>query len=333
MKGGYCLGLESTAHTFGAGVCDSGLNLISNEWERYKPKNEGIIPWKSALYMADRAQEVIQRALDKAGIGLEQVGLIAFSRGPGIGNCLKLSCSIARYMAVLHGKEIIGVNHCHAHVEAGRITLGCEEPLVLYLSGGNSQIIAPIRKGNGKNSKETFKVLGETVDIGIGNLFDSVARELKFENAHGSEVEKAAANGSYHLLPYTVIGMNMVFSGIFTAASRMAKGGASKEDVCRSVMDTAFTMTAEATERALALTGKNEVLLCGGVALNRRLRKIVKLMCEDHGAKMLVPEDSLNADQGGMIALTGMKMRNRGIKHSLKDCFPRPDERIDQVEF
>ncbi|MEM3372947.1 MAG: KEOPS complex N(6)-L-threonylcarbamoyladenine synthase Kae1 [Candidatus Anstonellales archaeon] len=327
----YCLGIESTAHTIGIGICDSEYNLLANEFERYKPpQGEGIVPWKAASFMASNANSVLNRALEKAGLSLEDIDIISFSQGPGIGNCLKISSAIARKLAIYYDKVLIPVNHAHAHIEAGRITLNVEDPLILYVSGANSQIVIPIKK----NNRERFHVLGETVDIGIGNLFDSLAREMKIYPAHGKEVEKLSEKGKFFYLPYTVIGMNMAFSGLFTSALREFKEkGRSVKDVCKSVMHTAFAMTVEATERALALTKKEDLLLCGGVALNRQLREMLKLMCDDHKVNFYVPDDSLNADQGAMIALTGMKLFKRNFKVEFEKSIPLPDQRLDSISF
>ncbi len=322
-----CLGIESTAHTIGIGIVDEDFNILSNTFARYRPVNEGIIPWKSAQYLADNVSRVLTDSLKEAKCKLSDIDIIAFSQGPGIGNCLKVSCAVARYLSTKLSLDIICVNHAHAHLEAGRITLGLEDPLVLYLSGGNSQIIVSLKD----EGIERFKVLGETTDIGIGNLFDSVARELGFEHAHGSVVEQAAKLGNYHVMPYTVIGMNMSFSGLFTSACKMKSSGVSKEDICRSVMDTAFSMTVEALERALALTQKRNILLCGGVALNKRLREMVVQMAAEHEVKVYVPDDSLNADNGGMIALTGMKLYKRGRRFNFDECYPQPYQRIDEI--
>ncbi|MCX8166399.1 MAG: tRNA (adenosine(37)-N6)-threonylcarbamoyltransferase complex transferase subunit TsaD [Candidatus Micrarchaeota archaeon] len=333
MSNKYCLGIESTAHTFGIGICDQDFNLLANEFSKYNPEkpSEGIIPWKSALFMASEAHTVLQRALDKASLSLEDIDVFAFSQGPGIGNCLKISCSIARKFAFYYNKPIVPVNHAHAHIEAGRITLAVEQPLVLYLSGANSQIILPYYE---KTGKERFHVLGETVDMGIGNLFDSLARALSIYPSHGSMVEKLSETGKYHYMPYTVIGMNMAFSGLYTHAIKMYKDKKlDVKDICKSVMHTAFAMTVEATERALALTQKKELLLCGGVALNRKLREMLRLMCDDHEARLYVPDDSLNADQGGMIALAGMKLYKKKQYKDIKYCIPQPYQRIDELSI
>ncbi|NYZ77570.1 UGMP family protein, partial [Candidatus Micrarchaeota archaeon] len=155
------LGIECTAHTLSAGVVKNG-NVLSNVIDSYRaPKGEGMIPRNMADHHANVFGGVLEKALDDAGIGMEDADLIAFSQGPGIGSALAVGCGGAKYLAVRYNKKIIGVNHCLAHVKISEHLTGMKNPLVLYLSGGNSQII--VQKSG------RYHVLGETLDIGIGN--------------------------------------------------------------------------------------------------------------------------------------------------------------------
>jgi len=301
-----CLGIESTAHTLGVGV-SNGRKVLSNEKDMYKPIKEGIVPRKAAEHHAQVVGEVMERALEKANVSLSEIDVFSFSQGPGLGACLKIGAASALYLSQKYGKPLVGVNHCHAHLEISRFLLGMKDPLYVYVSGGNTQIIV------GKRGGVPFSVLGETLDIGVGNLFDSLARELEFEYAHGSEVAKKAAQGKYFELPYTVKGMNFAFSGLLTAAVR-EKGKRSSEDICRSVMDTAFAEVCEAGERALLMSKKKELIVCGGVAQNAQLCKSLKGMCGENSVRFGVAPNEFNADNGGMIAHTGVQNYLKGKK-------------------
>ena len=175
------------------------------------------------------------------------------------------------------------------------------------------------------------EVLGETLDIGLGNLFDSFARSIGLKIAHGSAVEKLAKGGKYLPLPYSVKGMNLVFSGLLTAAERAAKKHP-KKDVAYSLMETAFAMSCEVTERALFLTKKRSLLVCGGVAQNRRLQKMLKMMCREDNVKFGVSPDEYNRDNGAMIAYTGYVLSKKFKAVSPKDFGPIPDYRIDRMK-
>jgi N6-L-threonylcarbamoyladenine synthase/protein kinase Bud32 len=168
-------------------------------------------------------------------------------------------------------------------VEIGRLTTGAKDPLTLYVSGGNSQIIA---FDHGR-----YRVFGETLDIALGNCLDQFARSVDLGHPGGPKIEELAKEaGDYIELPYTVKGMDLSFSGLLTAAIRKYEGGEALEDVCYSLQETAFSMVAEITERALAHSKKNEVMLCGGVAANSRLREMISIMTKEHYAEFYQPQ-------------------------------------------
>jgi len=323
------LGIECTAHTLGVGMVRGG-KVLSNAADVYKPKGEGILPRKAADHHAEVFGAVLQQSLADAKIRMEDVGLIAFSQGPGIGSPLAVGISGARYLAHRFGKKIIGVNHCFAHIAISERLTGLNDPLVLYLSGGNSQILVRRDAGHGTRDSD-WHVLGETLDIGIGNLFDSFGRAIGLEYAHGSELEKLAKNGKYVELPYSVKGMNLVFSGLLTASEKLAKQGAKKEDLAYSMMETSFAMTCEATERALFLTKKKKLICCGGVAQNARLKAMLKTMCDEDGVRFGVAPDEFNRDNGAMIAYAGeVLFRKRGAM-PLERCVAVTNYRIERM--
>ncbi|MBI5159088.1 N(6)-L-threonylcarbamoyladenine synthase Kae1 [Candidatus Micrarchaeota archaeon] len=319
-----CLGIESTAHTLGIGVVE-GNKVLSNIRALYKtPKGEGIIPRKAADHHSENFERLVAEAVEKAGIRVKDVGLIAYSKGPGLGACLKVGVVAAKNLALNLNVPIVGVNHCIAHIEISKLATGFSDPLVLYVSGGNTQVIV-------KHDKR-YHVVGETLDIGIGNLIDVFARNLGLEWAHGSVVEQLAREGKYVELPYSVKGMDLTFTGLLTHAIKKLQT-TRKEDVCYSLQETAFSMCVEATERALALTRKKQVVACGGVAQNTRLQKMLQLMAEPHGAKFGVAPGEFNADNGAMIAYTGLLMQQHGMAEKQSEVKAIQKFRTDEVEL
>ncbi|MFA5108545.1 MAG: tRNA (adenosine(37)-N6)-threonylcarbamoyltransferase complex transferase subunit TsaD [Candidatus Micrarchaeia archaeon] len=332
------LGIESTAHTFGVGVYDSTKNkILSNEKAYYKPFNEGIVPKKAAEHHAKNSAQTIEKALTAAKIKINEIDAISYSAGPGLGPCLQVGASAASFLAEKYNLPLIPINHPMAHIEIAKWQTGFSNPLILYVSGGNTQIIIENKNGKKMNAQSDkknnlpseFCVLGETLDIGIGNLFDSFARELKMEFAHGGMVaQKAALAKKFHLMPYTVKGMNFAFSGLFTYAQKQI-GKMDENELCYSLMQTAFCELCEASERALMLTNKKEIIVCGGVAQNLELMKKVKLMAQAHGAKAGTCDAAYNADNGAMIAYTGFLKRENAIEP--KDVWADQKWRIDRV--
>jgi N6-L-threonylcarbamoyladenine synthase/protein kinase Bud32 len=321
-----CLGIEGTAHTLGIGIVDSAGKIHANVSKTYVPRRGGIHPRDAARFHAANARKVLDEALGEAKIDLKSIDLIAFSRGPGMGPVLRTAATAARALAAWLGIPIIGVNHCVAHVEIGRLTEGAEDPVTLYVSGGNTQVIA---FDAGK-----YRVFGETLDIPVGNCLDVFAREAGLPHPGGPKVERLAEKGKRYIsLPYVVKGMDLSFSGLMTEAIRALKSGASLNDVAYSLQETAFSALVEVTERALAHTEKVEVMLTGGVAANIRLREMLKSMAEEHGASFFVPPMSLCQDNGAMIGWNGLLAYGAGVRQGLEDTFIRQRWRTDEVEI
>jgi len=320
-----CLGIEGTAHTFGVGIVDSRRKILSNVYRTYVPLKGGIHPREAAQFHAANARSVLDEALKLARVGLDEMDLIAFSQGPGLGPVLRTAATAARALAVWLDVPIIGVNHCIAHVEIGRMTGKARDPVTLYVSGGNTQVIA--------FDAGRYRVFGETLDIPIGNCLDVFAREVGIKHPGGPNVERLAREGKNYIpLPYVVKGMDLSFSGLMTAAIRKHRAGADLRDLCYSLQETAFSALVEVTERAVAHTEKKEVMLTGGVAANKRLREMLRLMAREHRAKFYVPSMELCGDQGAMIAWTGLLMYKHGVRQKLNQTQVFQRYRTDEVD-
>lgn len=300
-----CLGIESTAHTFGIGIVDDKGRILANAKAVYSPKKGGIIPIEAASHHKEKAEEVLESALRTANIKLADIGVIAFSAGPGLPPCLRAGRDFAVVLADKLKKPLIPVNHCVGHIEIAKLTTESKDPVILYLSGGNSQVLAFV--------EGRYRVFGETLDISVGNAIDSLARELNLGFPGGPVVEELAKKGKYIELPYTVKGMDFSFSGLVTAATKLKD---KKEDLCFSFQETAFAMLVEVTERALAHTEKQEVLLVGGVAANKRLQEMLEIMCKERGAKFFAVPKEYAGDCGAQIAVTGLLAFKSGAKES-----------------
>ncbi len=321
-----CLGIEGTAHTFGVGIVDSSGKVLANSSKTYFPEKGGIHPREAAQFHSANAREVLNAALDHAKVAIEDIGLIAFSQGPGLGPVLRTAATAARALAVWLDVPIVGVNHCIAHVEIGRLTERARDPVTLYVSGGNTQVIA--------FDAGRYRVFGETIDIPIGNCIDVFAREIGLPHPGGPNVERMALEGKKYIpLPYVVKGMDLSFSGLMTEAVRRCRAGAEVNDICFSLQETAFAALVEVTERAVAHTEKNEVMLTGGVAANKRLREMLGLMSAEQGAKFFVPPKELCGDQGAMIAWNGILAYKSGFRQDIKETEVKQRWRTDEVDI
>lgn len=319
-----CLGIESTAHTFGAGIVDSNGKILSDERMMYKPEpGEGIVPRIAAEHHMTNAKSIISKALEKSKINIKDIDVIAYSQGPGLPPCLNVGAAIARFLSVSNKKNLVGVNHSIGHIEIGKLTTKVIDPVVLYLSGGNTQIIAFV--------ENFYRIFGQTQDIAVGNAFDAVARVLGLNSPGGPEIEKLAKIGSYVELPYAVKGMDVSFSGIVTEICRNFEMF-SKNDICYSLQETCFSMLVEVAERAIAHTGKEEVLMVGGVAANKRMQDMLETMCRERGCKMAVVDNKYSGDNGSMIAWGGILEYLSG-KKTVHSQPIKPKWKVDQVEI
>ncbi len=322
------LGIEGTAHTFSVGIIDDG-KILANVKDVYKPKHGfGIHPGEAAAHHRKVSENVLEEALTDAGISLHDLDIIAYSAGPGLPPCLRSTAAFAQQLHDKANNPLIPVNHCIAHTEIGRLLTGAKDPVIIYVSGGNTQVIG--------YAAGRYRVFGETLDISIGNALDTFIREATGEYPGGPVIEKLAAKGKRYVeLPYVVKGMDVSFSGIITAAldkyRKMDRLGITLDDLCFSLQETCFAMLVEVTERALAHTGKSEVLLTGGVAANRRFTEMCGIMCNERNARFHACPMEYAGDCGANIAWTGMLMHDSGYKASEKADFKR-NWRTDDVE-
>ncbi|MBE6497070.1 MAG: bifunctional N(6)-L-threonylcarbamoyladenine synthase/serine/threonine protein kinase [Methanobrevibacter sp.] len=319
------LGIEGTAEKTGVGIVDSDGNILAMAGKQLFPEEGGIHPRIAAEHHAEWIPKLIPEAVDQAGISYDDIDLVSFSQGPGLGPALRIVATSARTLALSLKKPIIGVNHCIGHVEVGKLDTGAVNPVSLYVSGGNSQVIA--------YESGRYRIFGETLDIAIGNCLDHFGRETGLGHPGGPVIEKLAKQGSYIDLPYIVKGMDFSFSGLLSAALREHEKGTAMEDICFSLQETAFSMLVEVTERALSHTQKDEVMLCGGVSANSRLREMLKTMSEEHGAKFYMPEMKLCGDNGVMIAWLGLLMCKEFGPMDLKDTGIIQKFRTDEVDI
>jgi N6-L-threonylcarbamoyladenine synthase len=303
------IGIESTAHTFGIGVVDNG-KILCNVRDSYTTESGGIVPVDAAKHHIKVAEEVWKKAISEAKVFEEDIKAIAISQAPGLPPCLQEGMKFAKKKAKELDVPLIGVNHCIAHLEIGRLT-GAKDPVLLYASGANTQIIA---YAAGK-----YRVFGETLDIGIGNFIDNFARIIGVGFPGGPKVMELAEKGEYIEVPYTIKGMDVAFSGLLTNLKQKHEKGVKIEDLAFSLQETAFAMLVEASERAIAHTGKKELLLGGGVGCNTRLQEMCKIMCKERGCKFFVPSNDLLIDNGAMIGFLGEILFNNGEYVELKD--------------
>ncbi len=304
------LGIESTAHTFGIGIVDNKGKILADQRAVFRPpEGWGIKPADAANHHRLHAETVVEKALEEAGTGMKEIAIISVAAGPGMPPCLSAGFDLAEEMAEEYSKPLIGVNHCIAHIEIAKLLTDAKNPIAVFVSGANTQIIGYM--------EGRYRILGETQDIGLGNALDKFGRSAGIGFPAGPKIEELAKNGEYIELPYTVKGMDLSFSGLITHCSRLLEKKKKLGDICFSLQETAFAMVTEVAERAMAHAEKDELVVTGGVAANQRLCQMLDIMCGERGGKFFACPRKYSGDNGVMIAWLGLlahKAGNKGIQ-------------------
>lgn len=295
----YVMGIESTAHTFGVGIIDENFRILADIRYVYKPTYiKGIDPHEAAEHHSKVAAEAVEKALDKAGISIYDLSAISYSYGPGLGPCLRIGASLSRFLSSYYNIPLYPVHHGLGHIELASQLLNVDDPVVILVSGGHTSILG--------FSEGRWRVYGETLDITLGNLLDSFAREAGIPFPGGPRIEEIAKKGKKYInMPYTVKGNNIMYSGLLTFAVDLI-GKYPLEDICYSLQETAFSALVEASERALVQLKKKNLIIAGGVAPNNRLYEMMKVMCENHSVKIYRLDNKYNPDNGVQIAIVGL---------------------------
>lgn len=286
----------------------------------------------------------MKQAIKQSTIQIEDIDCICFTQGPGMGAPLSAVAIAARMLSQLWDKPLVGVNHCVGHIEMGRAITGADNPVVLYVSGGNTQVIA--------YSAQRYRIFGEALDIAVGNCLDRFARVINISNdpAPGYNIEQLAKKGGDVLLdlPYAVKGMDVSFSGILARAEEMArrlhagrKGEQDmwkegdkvigEEDLCFTLQETLYAMLVEITERAMAHVGARQVLIVGGVGCNERLQQMMGMMAADRGGSVFATDERFCIDNGIMIAHAGLLQHSMGFRTKLEESSCTQRFRTDEV--
>jgi N6-L-threonylcarbamoyladenine synthase len=345
---GYAIGLEGSANKLGVGiiyhptnVLEEPVRILSNIRHTYvSPPGAGFLPKDTAQHHRRHIVDLVKRNLKEANLAIADIDCICYTKGPGMGAPLQSVAVAARMLSLLWNKPMVGVNHCVGHIEMGRAITGAQNPVVLYVSGGNTQVIA--------YASQRYRIFGEALDIAVGNCLDRFARTLEISNdpAPGYNIEQLAKKGSVLAdLPYAVKGMDCSFSGILASidliAAELKKNPDMKDpitgqtittaDLCFSLQETIFSMLVEITERAMAHVGSDSVLIVGGVGCNERLQEMMGLMARDRGGSVFATDERFCIDNGIMIAHAGLLAYETGFTTPLEESTCTQRFRTDEV--
>uniref|UniRef100_A0A6V7QQ35 Glycoprotease 2 n=1 Tax=Ananas comosus var. bracteatus TaxID=296719 RepID=A0A6V7QQ35_ANACO len=325
------IGFEGSANKIGVGVVTLDGSILSNPRHTYiTPPGHGFLPARPPTTTSATSSPSSAPPSPTPPSPLRR-RLPLLHQGPRHGRPLQVSAVAVRVLSLLWNKPIVAVNHCVAHIEMGRVVTGAEDPVVLYVSGGNTQVIA--------YSEGRYRIFGETIDIAVGNCLDRFARVLTLSNdpSPGYNIEQLAKNGEKFIdLPYVVKGMDVSFSGILscieaTAVEKLKNNECTPADLCYSLQETVFAMLVEITERAMAHCDKKDILIVGGVGCNVRLQEMMRTMCSERGGRLFATDDRYCIDNGAMIAYTGLLAFAHGHTTPLEESTFTQRFRTDEV--
>ena len=321
------LGIESTAHTFSCAIIEKKGKkgkILSDVRKIFRPEaGQGIHPREASRHHIENSASVLSECLKDANVSVQDLDIISYAAGPGLGPCLRVGAVVARSLSSFYEIPIYPVNHAIGHIELGKLLTGARDPLVLLVSGGHTMLLSFLN--------QQWRVFGETLDITLGQLLDQFGRSIGFASPCGKNIEElASASSNYVTLPYSVKGNDVSFSGLLSATKSVSEK--SKTDACYSLQETAFAMISETVERALSFTSKKELMIVGGVAANKRLSEMLTDVCKRHGSKFFVVPLQYAGDCGSQICWTGLleSQVKKGVL--LKDTFVTQSWRLDSVK-
>jgi N6-L-threonylcarbamoyladenine synthase len=319
----HFLGIETSCDETAAAVFTDELRVLSNvvaSQTDLHARFGGVVPEIASRAHLRNLLPVIDEALERAGIGLKDVGCVAVHHTPGLVGALLVGVSAAKMLALALGVPLVGVNHIHAHVFACRLAAGRDIfPCVgLVVSGGHTALFRC-------DSALSLTLLGSTRDDAAGEAFDKVAAILGLGFPGGPAVEREAAAGdptAYHF-PRTFLDddrLEFSFSGLKTAVLYACHGqnvakadppppGKKRADLAASFQEAVVEVLVGKCRQALRRTGLKRLAVGGGVSANRRLRERLEDMCSDERAELFIPPLSLCTDNAAMAALAVEKWR------------------------
>ena len=308
------LGIESSCDETAASVVEDGRRVLSNVIASQVEEHRlygGVVPEIASRRHAEAISGVVRRALDEAGVTLDDIDGIAVTYAPGLIGALLVGVSFAKGLALTTGKPLIPVHHLRSHIAANYLAHpGLKPPfLCLVVSGGHSHIVQV-------EDYTTFKVIGRTRDDAAGECYDKAARAMGMPYPGGVALDKLAHEGdptAYSLPRPRVEGSayDFSFSGLKTAVinrlhNAQQKGEEiNKADLCASFQHTVTDMLVGNTMKAAADLGADTIVLAGGVSANSGLRAGMEAACARRGYGLYAPPLSLCGDNGAMVAAQG----------------------------
>ena len=330
------LAIESSCDETSIAIIKDGellSNVVATQIEMHQ-KYGGVMPELASRLHCENVIFVLDEALNKANVKLEDIDAFAFTRGPGLIGALHVGMQVAKTLAMLYKKPLIPVHHLAGHIYANEYVKPLQFPLLsIIVSGGNTEFVY-------MKKDMDFEIIGETKDDAIGECFDKVARTLGLPYPGGIPIDKLSKEGEHtYKLPFPLHddSLNFSYSGLKTAVINLVNNEKQKgneirvADLCKSFQDVAVGMIMDRLERALKLYDIKQVVLAGGVSANSYLRSEMHRRLDNSGIDLIVPPIWCTTDNAAMIARLGEHLFKMGITAPI-DISSDPNWRIDKYK-
>ena len=314
------LGIETSCDETAAAVVRDGRevlsDVVSTQIEIHR-RWGGVVPELASRNHVLRVMPVIDEAMERAGVSLDEIDGVAVTSGPGLIGALLVGVQAGKAIAWAAGKPVVGVNHLEGHLLAIRLGADAPEPpfLGLVVSGGHTSLYAVEDYG-------CYRLLGATLDDAAGEAYDKIAKLLGLPYPGGVEIDRLAQTGDPEAIRFPRgmtrrATLDFSFSGLKTAAmyhlqKHGVPAGQALADFCASVQEAIADVLTRKAVKAARAAGIDRLVLCGGVAANSRLRGLAVERGEEAGIRVHVPEKRLCTDNGAMIAVAGYEAFRRG---------------------
>src|SRR5712691_710120 len=319
------LGIESSCDETAAAVLSDGRRIISSvvaSQDAIHAPYGGVVPELASRRHLEVIAPVVAQALRDAKVTLADLDGLAVTQGPGLVGSLLVGCSVAKSLAWVYGKPLVGVNHLEGHIYASFLTDDPPEHpfLALVVSGGHTALYHATRP-------REYALVGQTRDDAAGEAFDKVAKLLGLGFPGGPVIERTAASGDPKAITFPLAHMtdrapDFSFSGVKTSVSLWVKRHAPLAegriaDVAASFQAAVVKTLVRKSVKAALRLGVKRLVLTGGVAANGPLRAGLAAEAAEHGLTLHVPPPRLCTDNAAMITAAGTERLRAGERADL----------------
>lgn len=324
QKDEYILGIETSCDETAAAIIKNGKEIVANVVASQIESHQrfgGVVPEIASRHHVEQITLVLEETMEQSGLAMDDIAAIAVTEGPGLVGALLIGVNAAKAVAYAHQKPLIGVHHIAGHIYANQLVADLKFPLLaLVVSGGHTELIYMKEHGS-------FEVIGETRDDAVGEAYDKVARTLQLPYPGGPHIDRLAEQGEPNIkLPRAWLeedSYDFSFSGLKSAVINTLHNAKQKgedivpADLAASFQESVIEVLVTKTLKAIKHYQVDQVLLAGGVAANKGLRKQLQAAVDNVGKELVIPPLSLCTDNAAMIATVGSVLYRQGKRSSL----------------